>query len=333
MTVIDNKTPQKSVNGFLVQKSGIHTLLQDEGRFGFHHLGLTNGGPVDPIAFKLANKLCGNALDASALEITFGGLQLLVQGNSQIALTGANMTLTINDAIRLPWQSHDVFFGDVIKLGMASEGIRGYLAVSGGFTIAKQFGSSATVCREKIGGLSGEALKTDDFLPCQQYSSDQIKKMHNFLIDEKQQPHYQQVNKANITLRTIPSYQQKHFSSIVQRMFYSSEYVVSHLCDRMGYRLNGQQVSADIEGILSEGICHGAIQIPADGQPIVLLNDRQTIGGYPKIGAVIALDTAKLAQVSQGAAVRFEPISMEAAHNINHLALKQFESILLHRIT
>ena len=92
----------------------------------------------------------------------------------------------------------------------------------------------------------------------------------------------------------------------------------------MGYRLKGQKISCDIEGILSEGICHGAVQIPADGQPIVLMNDRQTIGGYPKIGAVSSVDTAKLGQLSQGCKVRFEPISMEQAHNLYHLNLSRF---------
>ena len=122
-----------------------------------------------------------------------------------------------------------------------------------------------------------------------------------------------------VTLRTIPSYQQKHFASVEQRLFYSSEYRVSQNCDRMGYRLEGKPIKADIYGIISEGICHGAVQIPSDGQPIVLLNDRQTIGGYPKIGSVISLDTAKLAQLSPSAKVHFEPISMEKAHNLIHL--------------
>jgi allophanate hydrolase subunit 2 len=105
-----------------------------------------------------------------------------------------------------------------------------------------------------------------------------------------------------------------------QRRFFSHKYTVSERCDRMGYRLEGPAITCDIEGILSEGICFGAIQIPADGQPIVLLNDRQTIGGYPKIGSALSLDAAQLAQLTPGGSVHFAPISPHGAHNALHLA-------------
>jgi len=118
----------------------------------------------------------------------------------------------------------------------------------------------------------------------------------------------------------IPGYQQAHFNRLQQRRFFSHAYTVSDRCDRMGYRLEGPAVSCEIEGILSEGICYGAIQIPADGQPIVLLNDRQTIGGYPKIGSALSIDAAHLAQLKPGDTVHFAPISHHAAHNALHLA-------------
>jgi allophanate hydrolase subunit 2 len=118
----------------------------------------------------------------------------------------------------------------------------------------------------------------------------------------------------------VPGYQQRHFSRLAQRRFFGSEYRVTERCDRMGYRLSGNSVCADIEGIQSEGIAMGAIQCPADGQPIVLLNDRQTIGGYPKLGCVLSLDCAALAQLRPGDSVIFTPISEHAAHNALHLA-------------
>jgi len=118
----------------------------------------------------------------------------------------------------------------------------------------------------------------------------------------------------------IPGYQQAHFSRLQQRRFFSHAFTVSERCDRMGYRLEGPAITCDIDGILSEGICFGAVQIPADGQPIVLLNDRQTIGGYPKIGAVLSLDAARLAQLRPGDTVHFAPINQHAAHNALHLA-------------
>ena len=193
------------------------------------------------------------------------------------------------------------------------------MAVVGGFDISPSFGSTATVCREGVGGLHGGKLLADDVLACTQNST-QTRLNKNLLLEDKSTPIYGD----EVVLHTIPSYQQHHFSSHQQRLFFSHEYSVSKSFDRMGYRLEGQAIKCDIEGILSEGICHGAVQIPADGQPIVLLNDRQTIGGYPKIGSVSSIDTAKLGQLNQGGKVRFEPISMEQAHNLFHLNLSRF---------
>ncbi len=310
--------------GFLIKKPGMLSLLQDAGRFGSYNIGLTNGGPLDKPAFYWANRLCGNELNATAIEVTIGGLILIAQLDTIISVTGADMPLLINGKSKELWQSHQIKAGDNIELGYATSGLRCYLAVSGGFTIKDSFGSSATVCRESIGGLAGGKLKENDIVPCQRNTSQKLLK-----LAKQHRPNYQE----DVVLRTIPSYQQQHFSSYQQRLFFSSEYSVSQYCDRMGYRLEGQAIKADIAGILSEGICHGAVQIPSDGQPIILLNDRQTIGGYPKIGAVIVLDTAKLTQLGQGRKVRFEPISMEKAHNIFHLNLSRFTRIKLISLT
>jgi biotin-dependent carboxylase-like uncharacterized protein len=310
--------------GFLVKQSGMLTLIQDAGRFGAHGIGLSNGGPIDSLAFKWANRLCGNDINATALEVSIGGLVLQAQCDTKIAVTGTDMPLLLNGQLKNTWQSIDVKAGDTIELAYATSGLRCYLAVLGGFDIKKQFGSCATVMREKVGGLSGDKLQAGDFLPCfnhtNQSNNPSNHRQQNYLLAPENRPVY---NKE-ILLRTFPSYQQKHFSALEQRHFYSCEYQVSNQADRMGYRLTGRKIQADVQGILSEGICHGAVQIPADGQPIVLLNDRQTIGGYPKIGAVIAADTAKLGQAMVGAKVRFKAITMEAAHNAFHLELALF---------
>ena len=307
------------VTGFLVKKPGMLSLIQDAGRFGAFNIGLTNGGPIDLGAFQWANRLCGNKFNATAIEISIGGLTLIAQINSTIAVTGANMPLTINGKVKELWRSYQVKAGDVISLGFATQGVRSYLAVADGFTIPESFGSSATVCREGIGGLTGNKLEANDVLPCASQNIKQNKKK-NLILLESLRPKFSN----EVILHTVPSYQQQHFSSHQQRLFFSSEYTVSRNCDRMGYRLKGQKVLCDIDGILSEGICHGAVQIPADGQPIVLMNDRQTIGGYPKVGAVSSVDTAKLGQLSQGGKVRFEPISIEKAHNLFHVNLSCF---------
>ncbi len=301
--------------GFLVKKAGMLSLIQDAGRFGAFNIGLTNGGPVDLLAFQWANRLCDNKLNASAIEISIGGLSLITQVDTSIAVTGANMPLTINGQIKALWRSYQVKAGDVIELGFASQGVRCYLAVADGFSITPSFGSTATVCREGVGGLNGGKLLAGDVLACAGSCRKQ-----DLLLIESLTPKYTD----EVILHTVPSYQQQYFSSHQQRLFFSNEYTVSKSFDRMGYRLAGQAITCDIDGILSEGICHGAVQIPADGQPIVLLNDRQTIGGYPKIGAVSSIDTAKLGQLNKGGKVRFEPISMEQAHNLFHLSLSCF---------
>jgi biotin-dependent carboxylase-like uncharacterized protein len=312
-----NKTPP--VKGLLVEQAGLLSLTQDAGRFGAFNIGLTNGGPIDLLAFHWANRLCDNTLNATAIEISVGGLTLTAQIDSTIAATGANMPLTINGEVKSLWRSYHVKAGDVIALGFATQGVRCYLAIAGGFDITPSFGSTATVCREGVGGLDGGKLQVGDVLACLEYSA-HTHSNNNLLLEEKLIPIYSN----EVVLHTIPSYQQHHFSAHQQRLFFSHEYTVSKSFDRMGYRLEGQAITCDIEGILSEGICHGAVQIPADGQPIVLLNDRQTIGGYPKIGAVSSIDTAKLGQLNQGGKVRFEPISMEQAHNLFHLNLSRF---------
>jgi biotin-dependent carboxylase-like uncharacterized protein len=295
----------------VVTQPGILSLSQDAGRHGHHRVGLTNGGPLDPEAFAVCNRLLQNPEGATAIEVSFGGLQLEVDADTAICITGAAMPLSINGHEQPRWEVLPVKAGDKLALGFAEQGCRAYLGVAGGFDIPPTFGSSATVVRENIGGLTGDKLQTGDRLPC----PDVVNRKRLYL-PERDRPHYQDV----VTVRVIPGYQQRHFSRYQQRRFFSHAFEVSERCDRMGYRLQGPAIACDIDGILSEGICFGAIQVPADGQPIVLLNDRQTIGGYPKIGAALSLDCAHLTQLRPGGTVHFAPISPHAAHNALHLA-------------
>ena len=294
-----------------VIRPGVLSLLQDSGRFGQHRIGLTNGGPLDPQAFHYCNRLLENEPASTAVEISFGGARFRAAVDTCICVTGASMPLTINGAEKPLWAVHPVQAGDEIALDFAVHGCRSYLGVAGGFRIEPSFGSTATVMREHIGGLDGDKLQPGDLLPC-----DRVTQRKRLYLPADHQPHYQDM----VTVRVIPGYQQAHFSRLQQRRFFSHRYTVSDRCDRMGYRLEGPAIACDIDGILSEGICFGAIQIPADGQPIVLLNDRQTIGGYPKIGSALSLDAARLAQLSPGGVVHFAPISPHGAHNALHFA-------------
>jgi biotin-dependent carboxylase-like uncharacterized protein len=266
---------------------------------------------MDGEAFHYCNRLLHNPPGSTAIEISVGGLQLTAKVDTYICLTGAPMPLSINGEERAGWEVHRVFSGDTISVGFARNGCRGYLGVADGFSVAPSFGSTATVVREHVGGLRGESLGAGDQLPCSAVSL-----RAQCFLPETDRPRYQNT----LTVRVIPGYQQRHFSRSEQRRFFGSTYRVSERCDRMGYRLEGPAVKCDIDGILSEGICLGAIQIPPDGQPIVLLNDRQTIGGYPKIGAALSLDAARLAQLTPGGTVHFTPITTHAAHRALSLA-------------
>ncbi|EAQ64901.1 allophanate hydrolase domain protein/urea amidolyase-like protein [Marinomonas sp. MED121] len=300
---------------FNVINPGVMSLLQDTGRYGQHNIGLTVGGPMDPFAFRWANRLCQNEANATVIEVTIGGLQLEAMADTFIAVTGAVVDLKVNNQDQAMWQTLSIKAGDKIKLGFASQGARIYLAVAGGFDVEPQFGSTSTVVREGIGGLtgtesSGKGLAKKDTLSVHQAKAISLLAMPRLAI-----PNYD----TECILHTVLGYQEASFSPVDKASFFSSEYTVSERADRMGYRMLGPQIRSSATSMLSEGICHGAIQVPADGQPIVLLNDRQTIGGYPKIGSVMARDTAKLAQLTQGKKLRFEPISIEDAHGINQI--------------
>jgi biotin-dependent carboxylase-like uncharacterized protein len=279
-----------------VNESGVLSLLQDAGRRGWQHLGLSEGGPLDPEAFHYCNRLLSNPPGTTALEVSAGGLQLQAQVDTYICVTGARLPLAINDEERDLWEVHRVQAGDDISLGYASAGCRAYLGVAGGFEVSPAFGSP---------------LRKGDVLPCAQ-----VTRRRCLFLPEPERPRYQH----QLTVRVIPGYQQRHFSRIEQRRFFGGPYTVTERCDRMGYRLEGTPVDCGIEGILSEGICQGAVQIPADGQPIVLLNDRQTIGGYPKIGAALSLDAGRMSQLVPGDTVHFAPITPHTARRTLELA-------------
>ncbi|MFL0798501.1 MAG: biotin-dependent carboxyltransferase family protein [Cellvibrionaceae bacterium] len=295
--------------GFKVIKPGMLSQIQDAGRFGKNRIGLTTGGPLDPQTFNIANALLNNsATESTSIEITMGGLVLESGIDTFISICGAPMPLKINGKTKALWCIHPVKVGDIIEVAFTSRGLRAYLAVKDGFQVTPQFGSAATVVRENIGGLNGAALGTGDTLSC---SSSKECLLHK--LPDNQIPTYNR----HVLLRTIPCYQHNFFSREQKQRFFSSYYRVSDKIDRMGYRFEGNKIESSLSGILSEGISLGAIQVPADGQPIVLLQDRQTIGGYPKLGTVISSDLAKLSQLTPGCTVNFRPVTVETAQRIN----------------
>jgi biotin-dependent carboxylase-like uncharacterized protein len=306
------------MSSFEVIAAGVLSLLQDNGRFGQSVLGLTTGGAMDAPSARWANRLLGNDNNATLIECSVGGLQLRANSYSYIAVTGAELPLSINGKAAELWAVHKVQPGDVIELGMVSKGLRAYLAVAGGFRVTPQFGSVSTVLREGIGGLKGNKLQTCDLLAVQE-----VKQLPRLSLPQAYRPQFNRI----LTLRLVEGYQAESFSVTERQRFYLNSYKVTPQADRMGYKLAGTAIQSKQSQLLSEGICYGAVQIPPDGQPIVLLNDRQTLGGYPKIGSVLSLDCALLAQAVAGTELYFTAISHEQAHNALCLAKVRTDAI------
>ncbi len=291
---------------FRVKTPGAHTTIQDRGRFAYQHMGVPVSGALDPFAFRVANMLVGNPRDAAALEITFAGPQLEVLSQADIGITGADMRAWANGNPIHCWQSVRIQPGSILIFGQAREGCRTYLAVNGGFHVPTIMGSRSTYSAGRLGGLEGRPLKAGDIL--MMGAGELLRKPRRL----PWRPCYPDA----ITLRAVPGPQDDYFVTDMG-IFFSSDYTVSSLANRMGYRLEGPSIQRDPgcpESIVSEPSITGNIQIPPDGKPIILLVE-QTIGGYAKIATVITPDLFKIAQAKPGDNIRFWRVSLEEAHH------------------
>ena len=305
------------MSGLRVMDPGVLSLLQDAGRFGHHAIGLTTGGPLDGGAFYWANRLCGNNPGATVLEMAQGGLRLECLGETTVAVTGAPMRLKVNGQTKALWRSHRLRSRDVVELGHTKKGMRTYLAAADGFKAEEFFGSTSTVIREGI----GEPLRAGQELCSGPANAGQ------WALPTESIPRYS----GSVKLRLVPGHQFGQFAQTARDGLLAENFLVSHRSDRMGCRLEGTPVEGPEGGMLSEGICLGAVQVPPDGQPIVLLNDRQTIGGYPKLGSVVSVDLWQLAQCRPGAKARFEMVELEAAQALVSSATAEREAVQLKR--
>ncbi|WP_036825375.1 biotin-dependent carboxyltransferase family protein, partial [Photobacterium sanctipauli] len=274
------------------------SLLQDLGRFGHQSIGVSTGGPMDEHAFLWANRLLDNDRNAAQIEVTMGQFSCEFYAETTIAITGADMGATLNGRTIEPWQSYSVQQGDRLALRGARSGMRAYLAVQGGFKVPTPLDSCATVVRDELGGVQGrgDKLNAKDLL---RFS------VSKPMLNKRLPHHFIPTYSQTLTLEVILGYQCEDFSSQQRERFFNSTYTLTPQMDRMGCRLSGEAIECQRTTLVSEGIALGAIQIPADGQPIVLLKDRQTIGGYPKIGCVTSKGLSQLAQCLPGAEIRF----------------------------
>ena len=305
---------------FLVLTPGSFTTVQDKGRFGFQHMGIPVSGALDLFACRVANLLVGNPEGSAVLESTIVGPQIAVLRETDIALTGAEMDARLNYKPIENWKTIRVQPGDVLTFQQVKRGCRGYLAVSGGIHVPEVMGSMSTYVGGKIGGYDGRPLKKGDIVRCGNGSLLDAPRQ----LPEKWIPRYPD----KIMLRTVAGPQDDHFDEGRATLF-QSEFMVTPKADRMGYRLQGKPIKHREKvprSIISEPTMPGGIQVPADGQPIILLVE-QTVGGYSKIATVISTDLPNIAQAVPGDFVQFEDVTLGKAHRIFKDHEKQIKEI------
>ena len=292
-------------------------LLQDAGRFGVRHLGVTQGGAADWRSMSWANWLLGNALDAPVIEITLGGFSVLAEEDCVLALGGADLGAQIDGEALAPWRSFRLHKGQRLQFTQPLLGARAYLAAPGGFDAPQVLGSRATVVREELGGQDGMGRPLTQGRSLS-YSGNSLMLLRELPADQRPD-----LNLA-APLDLVLGAQIGEFSG--QSLFdaFNSVWTLDSRADRMGIRLLGTALEYQGKPMISEGIPLGAVQVPPDGQPIVLLNDRQTIGGYPRLGALTPLALARLAQCLPGSKVRLKPVVQEVAHREQVEYLRRF---------
>ncbi len=278
-----------------VLNNPIFTTLQDKGRFNYSHLGVCVSGVMDEYSYNIAHQLLNNPQNTNILEIYFGNISFLSKADTTISITGAICEFHINDTVFNTWQTIKIKKGDIVKIGKILTGRIVYLAVKNGFNL-------------EVDKVDTIKFKKGDILP---FSSDKCninKRLKSDLIP---------IYNDKLTLRVILSYQENDFLQKEKDKFFNTQYLVSNESNRMGYKVNGEVIQCQNDSIISEAIAFGSIQIPPDGQPIILLKDRQTIGGYPKIGVVLDVDCFKLSQMQPNTQVNFKEISFEEALKIS----------------
>ena len=293
---------------FFVRSPGPYTTIQDRGRFDWVHMGVPISGAVDDFAYAGANQLVGNPEDLPALEITLAGTELEVLDTADIAMTGAEMQLTVNGRPAAGWRTLRVKKGDRIATGMATSGCRAYLSATGGISVPEVMGSCSTYVGGRIGGLDGRPLHAGDILE---------RGAGTLLRSPRRMPWFP-IYSSEIHVRAIPGPQDDCFTGAIDG-FFAAEFKFTDKANRMGCRLEGPFIDRDAgapKSIISEASFPGNIQIPPDGRPIILMVE-QTIGGYTKIATVITPDLFQVAQAKPGDRIRFHRTSLEEAGEIH----------------
>ncbi len=298
------------MGGIKIKNAGALTTIQDEGRMGAQAVGFGTSGVMDKNSFRIANILLGNQDGEAVLEATLLGPEIeFVEANSFV-LTGADMGTLLDGEPISRYKVIVASKGSVLKMGFVKEGLRGYLAVAGGFRVPEVMGSKSTSLKYKVGGLEGRKLAVGDYIEF-------AKPLESLKHRERRKLEPPSFKEKNLEIRVVLGPQEDYFTEEGINTFFSSSYKIMPESDRMGYRLDGEAIAyKEKVDIISDNIVPGAIQVPSGGKPIILMADRQTTGGYAKIGSVISVDLPLLAQAAPGSTLQFVQVSVEEAQEL-----------------
>jgi len=287
---------------------GLQTTIQDLGRNGYSHYGVSSSGAADDLSFRLGNLIVGNKENLAAIEMTLLGGDYKFDIDANISLTGSKFDAKIEGESLHFYKNIPIQSGQVLSIGQSLQGSRCYLAVRGGIDINDVLSAKTTHLTSKIGGVDGRSLKKDDVL----IIGEEQKLLNPININEMLD-----INMSKLLI--IKGLQSNYISKSTWKIFLNQEYIVSNLSNRMGIRLEGNSLKLDNENeIITEGVPLGAIQLPSNGYPIISFVEHQTTGGYPKIANVISSELHKVGQLKPGDKFQFELVSLEEAEALRH---------------
>ena len=308
-------------NYFEVIRAGVNTTFQDKGRSNLYHIGIPFSGAMDNRNYLLANKLASNKLDLPVIEFAYQGPLLKYNGEKiNIAITGDvifKLRKKDNEIEGNCYESFQIEDGDEIDILSTNKSVYGYLAISGKFDLKLQWGSCSINTKANIGSNDGKKLENNQKIYISKVNLNQEKKKTNYL------------NSKVENIRVIRGTNFDYFSEEGKNIIFEKEFTVSKLSDRMGMRLEGPKIENIVNtNIKSEGLLKGVIQVPADGNPIIMLSDHGTIGGYPKIGVVASVDYDRLVQISPGSKIKFKEIELSDAETLFKLYEMETQNLL-----
>ena len=304
-----NTTTTMNKNYFEIKRAGINTTFQDQGRSNLYHIGIPFSGAMDNRNFQISNKLVGNETNSPVIEFAYQGPLLKYFGDNIKCAIAGDVKFIIrkndNDIEGNCYQSFTLENGDEIDIITTNKSVYGYLAISGEFNLEYQWSSCSINTKANIGSNNGKRIEDTQKI--------YISKINKDLNDKK----LNYINTKIEKIRVIKGTNFNYFSEEGKNIFFDKEFVVSKLSDRMGMRLDGPKIENIVDtNIKSEGLIKGVIQVPADGNPIIMLSDHGTIGGYPKIGVVISADYDKLVQLTPGSKIKFQEVKLSSAETL-----------------